>query len=971
MCSVNIHNVLVDFPFPPYPVQFAYMEKVIECLQKGENGLLESPTGTGKTLSILCSSLAWLTVRKAQVQSALLVNKEAASDFSKLLSNQLENAGGMSWGEPAPVLPKIIYASRTHSQLTQVIQELKRSKYNYLKVAVLGSRDQMCIHPEVSKETNSTVKLYMCMAKTSTRTCHYYNNVETVSVANEFTNGPVMDIEDLVKEGQKQKACPYFLSREMKKNADIIFMPYNYLLDPKIRKMHGVEIEGNIIIFDEAHNIEKICEESASVNLRSADLALAIDETNQVLKLYGKQDEESESSDVQITPQDFGPDELLILKGVLLDFEKVLDDIEIENKAKGLTREGRFIRELLLSARVQQGNYLTLLELLDKVIQYLSANSNSPFQRKGAGLQTFADLIKVVFAKNQVHFVEKMNRAYRTHFGIEESKSKSNRKVDEWLSKSDASSAKQVKTLNYWCFSPGFGMEDLIELKPRCIILTSGTLSPLDSFAAELHVPFPVTLENPHIIQEDQVLVAVLQLGPNKVALNSSYNNRSNPEYLTSLGKAIFYAAKVTPHGMLVFFPSYPVMKSCIEHWQNEGQWGEIMRIKPIYVEPQTKETFNTVMKDYYKAIDDPVHQGAIFMAVCRGKVSEGLDFINANGRTVVITGLPYPPLNDPRVILKKEYLEENRKAAKGKGLTGQDWYRLEAIRAVNQAIGRVIRHKEDYGAILFFDQRFGDPNIVNSLSSWVRKLVKRYDNPGKLIADMRMFFKHAADAHPVAGIPRLPVKEKSSFSDSGRNLPVATLGASGGLTSGNLVSARRKEVRPHISLGYEPSLDVSQYATNVKPVSPKPKSSLFENLNSISSNVIDFNNQRSDENSDLSISSQPFEPMVKKRKLQINMKYGQLNDSDVKPSSCTETVKEVKPNDYLMQVKTVLCRTNEYEKFKSVLKSYRSDKDISILFEALRNMFGTRHKNLVKGFRTFVFEKSKFDELCLQHGFV
>lgn len=78
-------------------------------------------------------------------------------------------------------------------------------------------------------------------------------------------------------------------------------------------------------------------------------------------------------------------------------------------------------------------------------------------------------------------------------------------------------------------------------------------------------------------------------------------------------------------------------------------------------MEPQSKDTFVSTMNEYYEKIRDPSCRGAIFLAVCRGKVSEGLDFADANGRAVLITGLPFPPLMDPRVILKKKYLEENK----------------------------------------------------------------------------------------------------------------------------------------------------------------------------------------------------------------------------------------------------------------------------------------------------------------------
>lgn len=67
MPQINISGINVDFPFEPYDLQKNYMEKVIECLENSGNGVLESPTGTGKTLCLLCSTLAWITTQKLQV----------------------------------------------------------------------------------------------------------------------------------------------------------------------------------------------------------------------------------------------------------------------------------------------------------------------------------------------------------------------------------------------------------------------------------------------------------------------------------------------------------------------------------------------------------------------------------------------------------------------------------------------------------------------------------------------------------------------------------------------------------------------------------------------------------------------------------------------------------------------------------------------------------------------------------------
>lgn len=60
----QIGGIPVDFPHKAYGSQLAFMGRVISTLDRAQkqghcHALLESPTGTGKTLSLLCSTLAW------------------------------------------------------------------------------------------------------------------------------------------------------------------------------------------------------------------------------------------------------------------------------------------------------------------------------------------------------------------------------------------------------------------------------------------------------------------------------------------------------------------------------------------------------------------------------------------------------------------------------------------------------------------------------------------------------------------------------------------------------------------------------------------------------------------------------------------------------------------------------------------------------------------------------------------------
>lgn len=63
------------FPFPPYPIQTQFMKELYKCLENSKLGIFESPTGTGKSMSIICGALKWLLdyeeLQKDELTSAI------------------------------------------------------------------------------------------------------------------------------------------------------------------------------------------------------------------------------------------------------------------------------------------------------------------------------------------------------------------------------------------------------------------------------------------------------------------------------------------------------------------------------------------------------------------------------------------------------------------------------------------------------------------------------------------------------------------------------------------------------------------------------------------------------------------------------------------------------------------------------------------------------------------------------------
>ncbi|KAL7540832.1 hypothetical protein ACHAXR_010746 [Thalassiosira sp. AJA248-18] len=355
----------------------------------------------------------------------------------------------------------------------------------------------------------------------------------------------------------------------------------------------------------------------------------------------------------------------------------------------------------------------------------------------------------------------------------------------------------------------------------RTVVLASGSLAPISSLCAELNLfpadglrspvrasqltptkncppsqpdptnnlpkiqkrlqNHPMPLEAGHVIDLEKQLFAV-SCGhfPDGSELKVSQKNYKHADFLPKLGDAIVRIVEGIPEGgVLVFLPSYALLRKCERLWnpngfrqnsrrgwwtQNEPEeggpsvWDRLKAIKhKVIVEPSgSQDLFEEKKQEYMDSVR--THGGCVLLAVYRGKMSEGISFNDNNARGVICIGLPLPSAFALPIKSKIAYNDEQRNMRQRTDLLpGREWYNQQAYRAIAQALGRCIRHVGDYGAIFLLDIRHCDdgspndgiPTAHKNLPRWMRAVVK---NLSKRSTGRRSMFNHVSSSSSILG---------------------------------------------------------------------------------------------------------------------------------------------------------------------------------------------------------------------------
>ncbi|EXJ89731.1 hypothetical protein A1O3_02798 [Capronia epimyces CBS 606.96] len=807
-------------PYQPYDIQLEFMAHLYRCIEDKKVGIFESPTGTGKSLSLICGALTWLRDNErraldstlpaegdddqddwlARAESAvrrrelLLAREELEQKLAALREEEARlkqkrfdsrsmkkarttegNAQEQPWNDdefmvedynsdeeemataqrastgfsnstqalldrlqkptkedveqPEIQRLKIIYCSRTHSQLTQFVNELRRVKppssipsgvelapgqdlEEGIKHLALGSRKNLCINPNVARLSSTAAINERCLelqkpGTAKEKKCPYLPSKDDRDRVESFRNkaiAQIRDIEDLSHVGKRMDLCPYYASRAAIASAEVLTLPYPLLLQKSAREALGVSVKDDVVIIDEAHNLTDAIADTFSIALRLSQLDQAVQQVTAYASRFKNRLK--------------GKNRVYVTQVIRLL-------ISLTDCLRGVAEKSRTGEVIVTATQLMSGKgvdqirphkllrYLHESKLCHKVESYTDVQKGAEDSNQGRGvLMPFQNFLSVLMNPDDEgrFFVDRQN--------------------------SDI-------LVRYTLLDPREHFRAIVE-EARAVILAGGTMSPMSDYSNYL---FPYLEKNRletfsfgHVIPASHLFAQPVVNGPSNTEFDFTFENRGSERTVLELGNLLCRTCKVVPDGVVVFFPSYEYLAQVVAVWQRLPPARPLMKSlneNKVTFQESKGVSVDELLRDYASAIDSG--KGALLLSVVGGKLSEGINFSDKLGRAVIAVGLPFPNANGAEWKAKMKHVEGlryqqcKREAILPQGQwlaeakkASRDYYENACMRSVNQSIGRVIRHRNDYAAILMVDRRFATERIRQKLPGWIQGNIGR-----------------------------------------------------------------------------------------------------------------------------------------------------------------------------------------------------------------------------------------------------
>jgi len=184
--------------------------------------------------------------------------------------------------------------------------------------------------------------------------------------------------------------------------------------------------------------------------------------------------------------------------------------------------------------------------------------------------------------------------------------------------------------LIFYCMDASIAVKPLFA-KYRNVILTSGTISPLETYAKLLDFKPRIMKTFGNTLPRNAIYPLIVNKGTDQLQISSKFDDREDTAIIRNYGSLLVELSATVPDGIVCFFPSYRYMEGIICKWDEMGIMQKILENKLIYIE--TKDLAQTVLalENYRKSCD--CGRGAVFLSIARGKVAEGVDFNGHYGR--------------------------------------------------------------------------------------------------------------------------------------------------------------------------------------------------------------------------------------------------------------------------------------------------------------------------------------------------